>query len=130
MRPDAFTPRRRNVTPASRVEDEYTPDAIRARLARGPRSGRPRDVVYGAVDGIVTTVAVVAGVAGAGLATRMVLILGLANLASDGFSLAISNFPGARSEEQRHQRYRRQEAEHIAVVPAGEREEVRQLLTG
>jgi VIT1/CCC1 family predicted Fe2+/Mn2+ transporter len=78
----------------------------------------------------VTTFAVVAGVARAGLATRVVLILGAANLAADGFSMAVSNFLGARSEDQRRQRYRRQEEQHIATVPAGEREEVRQLLTG
>jgi VIT family len=89
-----------------------------------------RDVVYGAIDGIVTTFAVVAGVASAGRATRVVLILGVANLAADGFSMAVCNFLGARSEEQRRQRHRRQEEQDIAVVPAGEREEVRQLLSG
>jgi VIT1/CCC1 family predicted Fe2+/Mn2+ transporter len=114
--------------PSRRVEDEHTPDAIRARLARGPGTSTLRDFVYGAIDGVVTTFAVVAGVAGAGLATRVVLILGVANLAADGFSMAISNFIGARSEEQRRQRYLREEQQHIAAVPAGEREEVRQIL--
>jgi VIT1/CCC1 family predicted Fe2+/Mn2+ transporter len=121
---------RRLAAPSTRVEDEHTPDAIRVRLARGPGSSALRDFVYGAIDGIVTTFAVVAGVAGAGLATRVVLILGVANLAADGFSMAVSNFLGARSEEQRRQKYRRQEERHVAVVPAGEREEVRQLLAG
>jgi VIT1/CCC1 family predicted Fe2+/Mn2+ transporter len=111
------------------VEQDHTPEAIRARLARGPERSTLRDFVYGAVDGIVTTFAVVAGVAGAGLATRVVLILGIANLAADGFSMAVSNFLGARSEDERRRRYRREEEQHIATVPAGEREEVRQLLS-
>jgi vacuolar iron transporter family protein len=58
----------------------------------------------------------------------VVLILGVANLAADGFSMAVSNLLGARSEEQRRQRYLREEERHVAAVPAGEREEVRQIL--
>ena len=69
MRPGAFmSPRRSLAVPTSHVEDEHTPDAIRVRLAAGPTGSRLRDFVYGAIDGIVTTYAVVAGVAGAGLA--------------------------------------------------------------
>ena len=114
--------------PASRVLDEHTPAAIRSRLARGPTRSYLRDFVYGAIDGTVTTFAVVAGVAGAGLATPVVVILGVANLVADGFSMAISNYLGARAEEQRRRRLQREEEHHVAVVPAGEREEVRQLL--
>lgn len=68
MRPGAFISTRRSLTvPTSRVEDEHTPDAIRARLAAGPTGSRLRDFVYGAIDGIVTTFAVVvAGVAAQG----------------------------------------------------------------
>jgi VIT1/CCC1 family predicted Fe2+/Mn2+ transporter len=128
MWPDALTSRRRRSRASRRVEDEHTPDAIRTRLAQGPSTSTLRDFVYGAIDGVVTTFAVVAGVAGAGLATRVVLILGAANLAADGFSMAVSNFLGARSEDQRRQRYLREEEQHVAAVPAGEREEVRQLL--
>lgn len=115
---------------ADRVGEEHTPEAIRQRLARGPGRSYLRDLVYGAIDGIVTTFAVVAGVAGAGLDTAIVVILGLANLAADGFSMAISNYLGVRSEEQRRQQIRNEERRHIAVVPAGEREEVRQILAG
>jgi VIT1/CCC1 family predicted Fe2+/Mn2+ transporter len=112
------------------TEAEHTPEAIRQRLARGPARSYLRDVVYGAVDGVVTTFAVVAGVAGAGLDAEIVVILGVANLVADGFSMAASNFLGVRSEQQRHQRLRRQEEHEVAVMPAGEREEVRQLLAG
>jgi hypothetical protein len=66
----SFLIRRPGVTaPTARVENEHTPDAIRERLARGPTRSPLRDFVYGAIDGIVTTFAVVAGVAGAGLET-------------------------------------------------------------
>lgn len=48
--------------------------------------------VYGGSDGTVTTFAVMAGAVGAGIDTRVVLILGLANLVSDGFSMASSDY--------------------------------------
>lgn len=56
------------------------------------------DVVYGANDGIITTFAVVAGVIGGGFATRVIVVLGIANLVADGFSMAASNFLAIRSQ--------------------------------
>ena len=56
------------------------------------------EVIYGANDGIVTTFAVVAGVAGAALSPSIVLVLGAANLFADGFSMGMSNFLSRRSE--------------------------------
>ena len=62
-----------------------------------------RDLVYGANDGIITTFAVVAGVDGASLTPRIVLILGVANLVADGISMGASNYLGIRSERQARQ---------------------------
>lgn len=55
------------------------------------------DLVYGANDGIITTFAIVAGVVGAGLPVRVVLILGFASLLADGFSMATSNYLSERT---------------------------------
>lgn len=57
------------------------------------------EVIYGANDGIVTTFAVVAGVAGAALDPPIVLILGIANLFADGFSMGASNYLSQRSTQ-------------------------------
>lgn len=59
-----------------------------------------RDLVYGANDGIITTFAVIAGVAGARLSPAVVLVLGLANLLADGFSMGASSYLAVRSEAQ------------------------------
>lgn len=56
--------------------------------------------VYGANDGIITTFAVVAGVAGAGLSASVILILGVANMIADGLSMGIGDYLGERSEQR------------------------------
>lgn len=56
------------------------------------------EFVYGAIDGTVTTFAVVAGAAGAGLGSAVIVILGFANLIGDGFSMGASAYLSAKSE--------------------------------
>jgi len=108
-------------------EAEHTPEAIRRRLDAGPEHTYLRDFIYGSIDGAVTTFAVVAGVAGAQLSWNIVVILGVANLLADGFSMAVGNFLGTRAEQQRHEQLRHIEMQHIARYPEGEREEIRQI---
>ncbi|MEM8834360.1 MAG: VIT1/CCC1 transporter family protein [Planctomycetota bacterium] len=57
-----------------------------------------REFVYGAIDGTVTTFAVVAGSAGADLSARVVLILGVANLLADGFAMACGNYLSTKAD--------------------------------
>ena len=58
-----------------------------------------RDLVYGANDGIITTFAVVAGVTGGALSHAVILVVGVANLAADGLSMAVGNFLSIRAHE-------------------------------
>jgi VIT1/CCC1 family predicted Fe2+/Mn2+ transporter len=87
------------------VSDRVNPDDP-AQLAVPQFRGRPpvgfghylRDLVYGALDGVITTMAVVAGAIGAQLGGRVALILGVANLVGDGISMGASNYLGLKSE--------------------------------
>ncbi len=106
---------------------DHTPQAVAERINLDPPQSYLRDFVYGAIDGCVTTFAVVSGVIGAELATNIVLILGLANLLADGFSMAVSNYLGTKAEQQAIQRARRIEESHVEQIPDGEIEEIRQI---
>ena len=111
--------------PALRAE--HTPDAVAARLAADPAQSYLRDFVYGAIDGCVTTFAVVSGVVGADLSSAVVLILGFANLLADGFSMGVSNYLGTKAERQVAEKARAIEERHIEQIPEGEVEEIRQI---
>ena len=114
-------------TTAEQLRKEHSVEAVRQRLAQGAPQSYLSDFIYGAIDGAVTTLAVVAGVAGAGLGHRIVIILGLANLIADGLSMAAGNFLGTRAENQRCARQRKFEELEIELHPEGEREEIRQI---
>lgn len=58
------------------------------------------ELIYGGTDGVITTFAVVAGVLGALLSPAIVLILGFANIFSDGFAIAVSSYFSVRSRNE------------------------------
>lgn len=83
-----------------------------------------RDAVFGANDGIVTTFAVVAGVAGANLPIQTVLILGFANLLADGLAMGLGNYLGTKSEVDYINRERRMETWEAENIPDLETKEI------
>ncbi|WP_171209483.1 MULTISPECIES: VIT1/CCC1 transporter family protein [unclassified Ruegeria] len=106
----------------------HSQQEIVARINAPPGRGVLRDVVYGGIDGSVTTFAIVAGVAGAGLSPFVIVALGLANVLADGFSMAAGNYSGTKAELDNIRRIRAIEQRHISLYPDGERAEAREIL--
>ena len=88
-----------------------------------------KDMVYGANDGLVTTFAVIAGVAGASLDPLVIVFLGFANLFADGFSMAASSYLATRSESDVFKRERAVERWEVANKPASEEAEIKDILS-
>lgn len=108
----------------------HAPERI-ARAAREEHGGTGSqyigDLVYGALDGIITTFAVVSGVAGANLGTGIILIMGLANLFADGFSMATGAYLSSKSEQEYYDKERERELWEIEHFPEGERAELHEV---
>ena len=75
----------------------------------------------------MTTFAVVSGTVGAGFPSSVAVVLGIANLLADGFSMAISSYESIKAQQEYIESVRLSEAKHIEAVPDGEREEIRQI---
>lgn len=90
-----------------------------------------KEIIYGGIDGIVTTFAVVAGFSGAALATdatmqlsfAIVLLFGLANLFADAASMGLGNFLSVRSEKDLYLAARDREVIEIKNNPEAEHRE-------
>jgi vacuolar iron transporter family protein len=119
-----------NARAGGAMEHEHTREAIRKRLAAGPDHSYLRDWIYGGVDGIVTTFAIVSGVVGARLSPSIILILGGASLIADGFAMAAGDYLATRAENEEFQHAEAIERRHIEACPEGEREGVHEILRG
>jgi VIT1/CCC1 family predicted Fe2+/Mn2+ transporter len=95
-----------------------------------------KEVIYGGIDGIITTFAVVAGFSGAALASDttlqlsflVVLLFGLANLFADGISMGLGNFLSVRSDQDLYRAARKKEHAQVVQNAQFERDETKAIL--
>lgn len=96
-----------------------------------------KELVYGGVDGIVTTFAVVAGFNGAQIdanltttfSTATVLLFGIANLFADGVSMSLGNFLSLRSEKDVYRQFETREKKELRDNEPAEIAETKKILT-
>lgn len=107
-----------------RAHEKHSPEQHRQEQGKYIKS-----VVYGGLDGIITTFAIVAGVAGASLSSGVVLILGFANLVADGLSMAMGDYLSTKAENEYNQAERDRETWEIENYPDGEKKELVDIYT-
>lgn len=59
-----------------------------------------KSIVFGGLDGIITTFSIVAAVAGASMTPEIVIMMGFANLLSDGISMGLGDYLSESAEIQ------------------------------
>jgi vacuolar iron transporter family protein len=95
-----------------------------------------KEVIYGGIDGIITTFAVVAGFSGAAFSNEattqlsflVVLLFGLANLFADGVSMGLGNFLSVKSDQDLYAAARNKETHEVQENPGLEFEETITIL--
>eukprot|EP00041_Stephanoeca_diplocostata_P039755 m.1637712 g.1637712 ORF g.1637712 m.1637712 type:complete len:304 (-) comp26088_c0_seq1:204-1115(-) len=81
-------------------------------------------MVFGGLDGIITTFAVVASIAGADLKTEVVLVMGFANLLADAVSMAFGEYISGDAEQRYVKHERDREAWELENYKDGEVKEM------
>ena len=94
---------------------------------RDVSGGWLRPAVFGAMDGLVSNVALIAGVTGGGAAPAAVVLAGLAGLAASAFSMAAGEYTSVASQTELGRAEIEVERREIAAHPVEEQEELAQL---
>ncbi len=91
---------------------------------RAGRSGWLRAAVLGADDGLVSTAALLVGVAAAGASRGALLTAGIAALSAGAMSMAIGEYVSVSAQSDTESADRRQEESELAADPEGELREL------
>jgi vacuolar iron transporter family protein len=94
----------------------------------GSRSGALRAAIFGVNDGLVSNLALIMGVAGAGVDREVILVAGIAGLLAGAFSMAAGEYASMRVQRELFERLLHIEAHEIGTDPEGETRELAILL--
>ena len=81
-------------------------------------------MIFGGLDGILTSFAIVAGAAGGKLPTSVVLILGFSNIVADALSMGVGEFLSSKAENEWILSERKREVWELENFPEGEIKEM------
>ncbi len=85
------------------------------------------DIILGGQDGLVNVLGIALGVAAATQDTRIILAAGMAATFAESFSMAAVAYTSRRADQDYYESERAREYRHLRLVPAVEREEIREI---
>jgi VIT1/CCC1 family predicted Fe2+/Mn2+ transporter len=88
-----------------------------------------RAATFGAMDGLVSNTALVAGVAGGGASARTVVLSGVAGLIAGAFSMALGEYTSVNTQNEQLDLEVAKERHELIHNPEGELEELTEMLT-
>jgi vacuolar iron transporter family protein len=89
-----------------------------------------RASVFGAMDGLVTNISLVAGVGAAGASARVIILTGLAGLVAGAFSMALGEYTSVRTQNEQVDREWAVERREIQDNPEAEERELTEMFMG
>ena len=95
-----------------------------AREGHKTEGGLLKPVIFGGLDGILTSFAIVAGAAGGNLSPQVVLILGFSNILADALSMGVGEFLSSKADNEWILSERRREEWEVESYPEGEIKEM------
>ena len=123
--------------PEGSAPDETTPvvnavtlkEYLRTTDEEGSSHEHIKSVVFGGLDGIITTFSVIAAGAGANLDGRIIVLMGFANLVSDGISMGLGDYFSEKSENEYIRGEKKREGWEMENNPDGEVQEMIEIFT-
>jgi VIT1/CCC1 family predicted Fe2+/Mn2+ transporter len=89
-----------------------------------------RDVVIGMSDGLTVPFALAAGLSGANISTKVVVLAGMAEIAAGCIAMGLGGYLAARTDAEHYQNELRREIEETRELPDEEAAEVRRVFQG
>jgi VIT1/CCC1 family predicted Fe2+/Mn2+ transporter len=89
-----------------------------------------RDVVIGMSDGLTVPFALAAGLSGAKIATSVVVLAGLAEIAAGSIAMGLGGYLAARTDREHYENERRRELRETHEIPDVEKAEVATVFEG
>lgn len=89
--------------------------------------GRLRAAVFGAMDGLVSNISLIAGVGGGGASPRVIVLTGVAGLVAGAISMAIGEYTSVRTQNEQIAAEVDKERRELERSPQDEEDELAQM---